>query len=99
MHKADLAQGGAGFFDRQSNRPAVPHGLRSTFRDWAAEMTAYPGDRAEVALAHKIGNAVEASYRRGDMIEKRRRMMCEWSAFLNAGTQEKTVVEVRFGQE
>ncbi|MDP2582237.1 integrase arm-type DNA-binding domain-containing protein [Shimia thalassica] len=81
MHEADLTQGGTGFFDRQSNRPAVPHGLRSTFRDWAAEKTTYPGDMAEVALAHKISNAVEASYRRGDMIEKRRRMMADWADF------------------
>jgi len=99
MHTADLTQGGAGFFDRQSNRPAVPHGLRSTFRDWAAEMTSYPGDMAEVALAHKISNVVEASYRRGDMIEKRRRMMRDWSFFLTEGTQESKVLEVRFGQE
>jgi integrase len=99
MHEAELVQGGAGFVDRQSNRPAVPHGLRSTFRDWAAEMTTFPGDMAEVALAHKINNAVEASYRRGDMIEKRRRMMGEWSVFLMAGAQESTVLEVRFGQE
>jgi len=47
-----------------------------------AERTTYPGDMAEVALAHKISNAVEASYRRGDMIEKRRRMMADWSDFL-----------------
>src|SRR6056297_137813 len=82
MHQADMAQGGAGFLDRVSKRPAVPHGLRSTFRDWVAEQTTYPGDMAEVALAHKISNAVEASYRRGDMIEKRRRMMADWAKFL-----------------
>jgi integrase len=99
MHAADLTQTGAGFVDRQSNRPAVPHGLRSTFRDWAAEMTSYPGDMAEVALAHKISNAVEASYRRGDMIEKRRRMMGDWSFFLTAGARESKVLEIRVGQE
>ena len=82
MHKADVAAGGAGYFDRECKRPAVPHGLRSTFRDWVAEMTTYPGDMAEVALAHKISNAVEASYRRGDMIEKRRRMMSDWADFV-----------------
>jgi len=62
-------------------------------------MTSYPGDMAEVALAHKISNVVEASYRRGDMIEKRRRMMRDWSFFLTEGTQESKVLEVRFGQE
>lgn len=99
MHLADISQGGAGFLDRQSDRPAVPHGLRSTFRDWAAEMTSYPSDMAEVALAHKIRNAVEASYRRGDMIEKRRRMMRDWSFFLTGSAQKGNVLEVRFGQE
>lgn len=59
----------------------VPHGLRSTFRDWCAEHTNYPRDMAEMALAHKIPDAVEAAYRRGDMLEKRRRMMNDWAAF------------------
>ncbi len=82
MHEADIADGGAGFVDRESKRRAVPHGLRSTFRDWVAENTNYPGDMAEVAIAHKISNAVEASYRRGDMVEKRRKMMGDWAGYL-----------------
>lgn len=82
LHAADLAEDGPGFIDRASKRPAVPHGLRSTFRDWIAEETHFPGDMAEVALAHKVGNAVEASYRRGDMVEKRRAMMAAWAGFL-----------------
>jgi integrase len=82
MHEAEVAKGGAGFIDRTSRRPAVPHGLRSTFRDWVAERTTFPGEMAEVALAHRISNAVEASYRRGDMIERRRRMMAEWADFI-----------------
>lgn len=82
MSETDLADGGTDFLDRVSKRPAVPHGLRSTFRDWVAERANFPGKMAEVALAHKINNAVEASYRRGDMIEKRRRMMGEWGEFL-----------------
>ena len=94
MHAADLTQGGAGFCDRQSNRPAVPHGLRSTFRDWVAEQTNYPGDMAEVALAHKISNAVEASYRRGDMIEKRRRMMTDWADFMGGEVKGGQVVRI-----
>lgn len=60
---------------------AVPHGFRSTFRDWVAELTAYPGDLAEMALAHAIGDKVEAAYRRGDMFEKRRQMMQAWADF------------------
>jgi integrase len=83
LHEADIEANGSGFVDRVSKRPAVPHGLRSTFRDWAAERTQYPGDMAEVALAHRINNVVEAAYRRGDMIEKRRRMMADWADFLS----------------
>jgi len=60
---------------------AVPHGFRSTFRDWAAERTNYPRDVAEMALAHTIGDKVEAAYRRGDLFEKRRRMMADWAAY------------------
>jgi integrase len=57
------------------------HGFRSTFRDWAAETTAYPNHVLEMALAHAIGDAVEAAYRRGDLFEKRRRLMNEWAKY------------------
>jgi integrase len=66
---------------RRMNHKEVPHGFRSTFRDWAAERTNYPRDLAEMALAHTINNAVEAAYRRGDMFEKRRDMMEAWAQF------------------
>ena len=56
---------------RRMGVPAVPHGFRSTFRDWAAEATNYPGDMAEMALAHSVADKVEAAYRRGDMLAKR----------------------------
>jgi len=94
MHETDIAAGGAGFVDRASKRPAVPHGLRSTFRDWVAERTTYPGDMAEVALAHRISNAVEASYRRGDMIEKRRKMMADWAMYLAGSARSGKVVKL-----
>lgn len=61
---------------------AVPHGFRSTFRDWAAERTNYPREVAEAALAHAISDKVEAAYRRGDLFDKRRRMMDDWAAFV-----------------
>ena len=57
------------------------HGFRSSFRDWAAEMTNYPNHVVEMALAHAIGSAVEASYRRGDLIDKRRMLMEAWAAY------------------
>lgn len=55
------------------------HGFRSTFRDWAAEQTAFPHELAEMALAHAVGDKVEAAYRRGDMFAKRARLMAEWA--------------------
>ena len=51
------------------------HGFRSSFRDWAAERTAFPHEVCEMALAHTIPNAAEAAYRRGDLFEKRRKLM------------------------
>lgn len=66
---------------RRMNVKAVPHGFRSTFRDWVAERTNYPNEVAEMALAHAIGNKVEAAYRRGDLFDKRKRMMEDWAAF------------------
>lgn len=83
MHDDELKAGRSGWFDPVQKKPAVPHGLRSTFRDWVAERTNYPGDLAEFALAHKVGSAVERAYRRGDMLEKRRQMMMDWGAFLS----------------
>jgi integrase len=68
---------------RRMQVPAVPHGLRSSFRDWVGEETSYPSEVAEMALAHTVGNAVEAAYRRGDLFEKRRLMMQEWAKFLS----------------
>ena len=81
MRRINEARAG-GYRDARSGRPAVPHGLRSTFRDWATERTAYERDLAETALAHNVGSAVERAYRRSDMIEKRRAMMADWAAFL-----------------
>jgi integrase len=57
------------------------HGLRSTFRDWASERTNFPREVAEMALAHAIPDAVEAAYRRGDLFDKRRRLMDAWAAY------------------
>lgn len=59
------------------------HGLRSTFRDWAAEETDYPREVAEMALAHAIGDKVEAAYRRSDLLIKRKNLMNMWSNTLS----------------
>jgi integrase len=60
---------------------ATVHGFRSTFKDWCSEQTAYPNELSEMAMAHTVSDKVEAAYRRGDMREKRRRLMADWAAF------------------
>ena len=63
----------------------VPHGLRSSFRDWAAEKTNAPHAVVEKALAHTVGNATEAAYFRSDLLEQRRPLMEDWGGFLEGG--------------
>ena len=65
------------------------HGYRSSFRDWAAEQTAYPSEVVEMALAHTIGNKVEAAYRRGDLFDKRRRLMNDWAKHCGTATPRR----------
>jgi integrase len=74
---------------------ATIHGFRSSFRDWAAERTNYPREVAEMALAHAIPNAVEAAYRRGDLFEKRRKLMEAWSDFCAKPAAKGEVVAIR----
>ena len=64
----------------------VPHGLRSSFRDWAAERTNAPHAVVERALAHTVGNATEAAYFRSTLFDLRRKLMDKWSVFLEGGT-------------
>ena len=71
------------------------HGFRSTFRDWCSERTNYPRDVAEMALAHTIGDKVEAAYRRGDLFEKRRLMMRDWGKFSTQLQTEAGVVPIK----
>ena len=66
----------------------VPHGFRSTFRTWAAENTLFPREVCEMALAHSLEDKVEAAYNRGDLLEKRRQLMTEWAAYIQAGAAE-----------
>jgi integrase len=76
---------------RRMKTDVTVHGFRSSFRDWAAECTGYPHEVCEMALAHAIGNKAEAAYRRGDLFDKRRRLMDEWAEHCNAqisGTAE-----------
>lgn len=68
-------------FRDDAGRVCVPHGFRSSFRDWVFERTDYPRDLAEAALAHALENKVEAAYRRGDALERRRAMMQAWANY------------------
>jgi integrase len=98
MHKMaeeDAVMGG-GYFDAQSGKPAVPHGLRSTARSWAAER-GFDRDMAELQLAHHVGSKVERAYQRGDMVERRRAMLTDWADFLY-GRSEMEVVPIRRAQ-
>ena len=68
---------------------AVPHGFRSSFRDWAAECSDAPRDVCELALAHVNSDRVEAAYRRSDLFEKRRDLMEDWSKYIAAENSEE----------
>jgi integrase len=80
---------------RRMGLDVVQHGFRSTFRDWASERTNYPNDVAEMALAHTIPSKVEAAYRRGDLFEKRRRLMADWADFLTKLEKPAQVIELK----
>jgi integrase len=80
---------------RMNRTDITVHGFRSTFRDWAAECTNFPSEVVEMALAHTISNRVEAAYRRGDLFEKRRRLMDAWADYCLHGKAAADVVPLR----
>jgi integrase len=90
MRRINEAREG-GYLDKRSRCPAVPHGLRSTFRDWASE-SGVSHDIAERALAHTIRNAVEAAYHRTDLLEQRRGVMEAWAAHVTGSAAGGNVV-------
>jgi integrase len=79
--------------ERMGREDLTVHGFRSSFRDWCEETTNYQGSVAEAALGHIVGDKVEAAYRRGDLFEKRRRLMNEWDRYCldHAATQAKVI--------
>ncbi|GAB1362397.1 site-specific integrase [Rhodobacter sp.] len=107
MHEAKAKKDGKGWIDphvltqpedpaeEPQPRPAVPHGLRSTFKDWATE-TGIDNIQSEIALAHRVGSEVEQRYRRTDLVEQRRAMMTAWAGFCR-GDAASTVVPLRAG--
>jgi integrase len=81
---------------RRMNQDCTVHGFRSGFRDWAAECTGFAHEVCEMALAHVIGNKAEAAYRRGDLFEKRRRLMTDWANFcISQGVEGAKVTPIR----
>lgn len=81
MNEENEKAGRPKWMDPRLRRPIVPHGFRSTFKDWTSECTSFLNIVSEMALAHKVTDKVEAAYRRGELLEKRRRLMEAWAAF------------------
>lgn len=80
---------------RMGRKDITVHGFRSTFRDWCAESTNYPGEVAEMALAHVLRDKTEAAYRRGDLLEKRARLMADWARYCDRPSQPAAVLAIR----
>jgi hypothetical protein len=72
------------FASTTPGRLAVPHGFRSTFKDWVSETTSYPNFVSEAALWHAVADKLEAAYRRGDLFNKRRKLMADWAKYCAA---------------
>jgi len=87
---------GMGYGVHGDKGPYVPHGFRSSFRDWSGEVSSFPRDVAEMALAHVIENKVEAAYRRGDLFQKRALMMEAWANYL--ATSDPSTIVVALGR-
>lgn len=81
--------------ERMDREDLTVHGFRSTFRDWGAEQTAYPAEVLEMALAHTVGDKVEAAYRRGDLFEKRRRLAQDWARYCEQSMKAGKATPIR----
>lgn len=95
MHEQDIRAGGKGYTDPVSGKITTPHGLRSTFKDWARRFTAYADEVSELQLAHVSTDATRAAYARDKLIDLRRKMMTEWERYLQNGHQSSDVVPIR----
>jgi integrase len=82
---------------RMGRGDLTAHGYRTTFRDWCAEATNFPREVAEAALAHTLRDKTEAAYQRGDLMEKRPRLMADWATFCARPTAAGEVVPLRAG--
>ena len=97
-HRRDCHLSNAGMLKvlkRLNHSDITVHGFRSTFRDWCGESTNYPADVAEMALAHALRNKTEAAYQRGDLFEKRKRLMDDWAKYCGNILSEATITPIR----
>lgn len=85
MHETELNNGGKGWVDPVTGKITTPHGLRSTFKDWARVNTDFADEVTELALAHVNNDATRAAYARDGLVEKRRELMKQWNEYLNGG--------------
>src|SRR3546814_10193346 len=81
---------------RRMKANVTVHGFRSTFRDWASETTGFSHEVCEMALAHTIGNKAEAAYRRGDLFEKRRKLMEAWSGYCAKAAEDRKSTRLNY---
>jgi integrase len=81
--------------ERMGRKDLTVHGFRSSFRDWSAEQTAYPHEVCEMALAHVVGDKVEAAYRRGDMFEKRKSLALDWAKYCETPKKAGDAIPIR----
>jgi integrase len=95
VHAAAISEGAMRKVLLRMGVAVTVHGFRSAFRDWAAETTAYPNHVVEQALAHAIANGVEEAYRRGDLFEKRSRLMQDWSDYCDRQNASAGVTPIR----
>lgn len=96
MHEQATSEGAKGWIDPKCDDERITvHGFRSSFRDWAAERTNFPQEVCKMALAHTVGDEVEEAYRRGDLFEKRRRLMLNWARFCERPRIKGNVVPMR----
>jgi integrase len=79
---------------RMERGDLTAHGFRATFKTWTSERTSFQNEIAEAALAHVIGNKVEQAYRRGDLFEKRRRLMQQWATFCTSAPMQRSQTNV-----
>jgi integrase len=80
----------AALLKRMKRKEITVHGFRSTFKDWCSEQTNSSNEVSEMALAHAVGDKVEAAYRRGDLFAKRAQLMHDWARFLRGRPQRNT---------